>query len=62
MRIEEILSLVDLGYFVVVRCERNVQEPFYIGQVILWQTFCVVWANMMFNIISNNLSVIEFEL
>ena len=38
VRIEEVLSLLDLGYFVVVRCEKTAEEPFFIGQV--WHFLC----------------------
>ena len=42
VRIEEVLSLLDLGYFVVVRCERAAEEPFFIGQVWHYLKVCKV--------------------
>ena len=33
VRIEEVISLLDLGSFVIVRCEKTAEEPFYVGQV-----------------------------
>ena len=40
VRIEEVISLQDLGSFVIVRCEKTAEEPFYVGQIRHY--FCII--------------------